>query len=496
MDNPLGNIPGDDDIVFVAGDDRVSRGEYRNRFARAVSVLRGLGVGEGDCIGVALRNCPEFFELLSAASALKARTVPIAWRLKRDEVRYLVEDSKAKRVFFDSDSATQMAGLPGMSLEDYRQAREAAQPATDLSSPGSRFEMELYSSGTTGRPKAIERDLPKPTEGKPSSMRSVGILEMLGVAGPGEVHLMCGPLYHSQPIGFATAALASGHRVVMMSGSFDAETCLANIAREKVTWLTCVPTHLIRILALPKAVRDRYDLSSLKAILHSAAPCPRDVKRAVMELLPPNTVWEVYGGTEGAMTMISPREWLAKPGSVGRPFVAGTEVRILDTHGTPQPAGVPGLIYATPMMTFRYRGAKELNDQTWRGNLYTLGDVGYLDDDGYLFITDRLKDMIISGGANIYPAEVEAVLFNHPAVIDAVVIGVPDSHWGEKVKAIIETRGQTSEAEIIDFCRENLAHYKCPTTVDFVVQLPRDPNGKVRKRELREPYWAGAGRAV
>jgi long-chain acyl-CoA synthetase len=240
---------------------------------------------------------------------------------------------------------------------------------------------------------------------------------------------------------------------------------------------------LIRILALPQEVRDRYDLSSIKAVLHSAAPCPRDVKIAVMNVLPPNTVWEIYGGTEGSFAMISPQEWQRKPGSVGRAFPRGAEIKILDTLGNPLPAGVPGLIYGQPLVNFRYRGAKELNDQTWRGSLYTLGDVGYLDEDGYLFITDRLKDMIISGGSNIYPAEVEAVLFNHPAVGDASVIGV-------------ERRAETSEAEIIAFCRQNLAHYKCPTSVNFVEKLPRDPNGKVRKRDLREFYWADAGRAV
>lgn len=482
-----------DDIVFVAGDRRISRASYQDRAARAVSILREMGVGPGDCIGVALRNCPQFFELLAAASALEAKTVPIAWRLKHDEVRYLIEDSKARLIFCDAESAGQMTGLPGMSLDEYEQRLLTMPPASDVNIGGSPFAMELYSSGTTGRPKAIERDMPKVAQ---PSMGSLGFFGMLGVGQPGEVHMMCGPLYHSQPIGFATGALAAGHRVVMMSGSFDAETCLATIEREKVTWITCVPTHFVRILALPERVRQRYDLSSLKAVLHSAAPCPRDVKRAIMDLFPANTVWEIYGGTEGAMTMISPQEWVAKPGSVGRAFPPGSDLKILDESGNPLPPGVPGLVYARPIMNFRYRGAKELDDQTWRGELYTLGDVGYLDEDGYLFITDRLKDMIISGGANIYPAEVEAVLFNHPAVGDACVIGVPDQHWGEKVKAIVELRANASEQDIIDFCRENLAHYKCPTSVEFVERLPRDPNGKVRKREIREPYWAHAGRAV
>jgi long-chain acyl-CoA synthetase len=485
-----------DDIILVADGWRVSRAEHLDRITKTVSILRDIGVGPGDCIGIALRNCPQFLELLAAASALKAKTVPIAWRLKHEEVHYLVEDSGAKCVFYDTDSASQMTGLPSMSLEKYEQRLTRATPASGFDGSISRFELQLYSSGTTGRPKAIKHEAPVVTEGKPSQVGSLNFLGLMGVAQPGEIHMMCGPFYHSQPIGFATSALVAGHRVVMMGGSFDAETCLATIEKERVTWITCVPTHLIRILALPENIRNKYDLSSLKAVLHSAAPCPRDVKKAVIDMFPPNTVWENYGGTEGVISMISPREWLEKPGSVGRAFLPGTELKIMDSEGNQQPVGTPGLIYAQPTIKFSYRGSKELNDQTWRDGLFTLGDVGYLDEDGYLFITDRLKDMIISGGANIYPAEVEAVLFNHPAVGDVAVIGIPDSHWGEKVRAIVETRGETSEAEIIAFCRENLAHYKCPTSVDFVEKLPRDPSGKVRKRDLREAYWADAGRAV
>ncbi|MBW8783793.1 MAG: AMP-binding protein [Novosphingobium sp.] len=486
----------DGDILFVCGARRVSRAEHRERVARAATVLGELGVDNGDTVGIALRNCPEFFELLAAAAAIGAKAVPIAWRLKRDEVRYLVDDSHARVVFHDAESAGSMAGLPAISLEEYEARLAQAEPAAGIEAGAGQPQMELYSSGTTGRPKAIEREMPPLTPSQRASLGSLGFLRILGVEQAGEVHLVCGPLYHSQPIGFATGALSAGHRVVLMPGSFDAETCLAAIERERVSWITCVPTHLIRILALPREVRARYDLSSLKAVLHSAAPCPRDVKAAAMALLPPGTVWEIYGGTEGAITMISPDEALAKPGSVGKPFMPGAEVRILDEAGDPLPPGVPGLIYATPMMKFRYRGAQQLDQQTWRGDLFTLGDVGYVDEDGYLFITDRQKDMIISGGANIYPAEVEAVLFNHPAVGDATVIGVPDPQWGEKVKAIVEPRGETSEAEIIAFCRANLAHYKCPVSVDLVATLPRDPNGKVRKRDLREAYWADAGRAI
>jgi long-chain acyl-CoA synthetase len=196
------------------------------------------------------------------------------------------------------------------------------------------------------------------------------------------------------------------------------------------------------------------------------------------------------------MTMISPDEWRAKPGSVGRAFPPGSEVCIMNEAGERLPPGEIGLVYARAVMKFRYRDACGLDDETWRGDYFTLGDMGYLDEDGYLFLTDRRKDMVISGGANVYPAEVEAVLFNHPAVGDAAVIGVPDAQWGERVKAIVEPRAAVTEDEIIAFCRENLAHYKCPVSVDFVAALPRDPNGKIRKRELREAYWQDAGRAI
>jgi long-chain acyl-CoA synthetase len=489
-------MPNPEDVVLVLGEQRVTRAQFSDRVLRAQAWLAAQGLGQGDRIGVALRNRPQFFELMAAATALGATTVPIAWRLKSEEVAYLVADSGVKLVFFDEASAAQMSGFPSRSLDAYEEALSQTEPAAQLRDPLGFYDMFLYSSGTTGKPKAIERE-PVPAEvmAKASPGQN-GLLNMLGIAEPGEVHLICGPLYHSQPVGFGSTALGAGHRVVMMEGGFDAEQCLAAIHREKVTWLTCVPTHFVRIMALPAETRAKYDMSSLKAVMHSAAPCPRDIKAAVMDYFPEGSVWEVYGGTEGAMSMISPAEWRAKPGSVGRAFPPGAELKIIDEAGTVLPPGETGLVYSRAVMKFRYKGASELDKDTWAGDYFTLGDMGYLDEDGYLFLTDRKKDMVISGGANIYPAEVESVLFNHPAVGDAAVIGVPDEQWGERVKAVIEPRAEVTEAEIIAFCREHLAHYKCPTSVDFVAKLPRDPSGKIRKRDLREPYWQAAGRAI
>jgi len=484
------------DVLFALGDQRLTRGEFADRALRAQAFLAAKGIGPGDRIGIAFRNRPQFYELMTAATALGAGSVPIAWRLKREEVEYLVEDSGVKLVFYDPDSASRMEGLNGVSLQEYEDAIATAEPAEPSGAPIGMMAFDLYSSGTTGKPKAIQREPIPPEILAKFSPGQNGLLDKLGVAGPGEVHLICGPLYHSQPIGFGATAMGAGHRVVMMEGGFDAEECLRVIDREKVTWLTCVPTHLIRIMALPEETRAKYDVSSIKAILHSAAPCPRDVKAAALDYFPEGSVWEVYGGTEGAMSMISPEEWRKKPGSVGRAFPPGTELKIMDEAGNELPPGEVGLVYSRTPMKFRYKDASQLDDETWRGDFFTLGDMGYLDEDGYLFLTDRKKDMIISGGTNIYPAEVENTLFNHPAVGDAAVIGVPDDHWGERVKAIVEPRAEVTEEEIIAFCRDHLAHYKCPTSVDLVDKLPRDPNGKIRKRELREKYWQGSGRAI
>jgi long-chain acyl-CoA synthetase len=278
---------------------------------------------------------------------------------------------------------------------------------------------------------------------------------------------------------------------------FDAEESLRLIAEKRVTWSHMVPINFIRILALPDETHAEHDVSTIKRIMHAAAPCPVDVKRRVMEFFPPDTVWEYYGMTEGLATIISPAEWLAKPGSVGR-TAPNLELSILDDDGNALPPGEVGVIYVSPMggVKFSYAGAPEKTAEAWRGDRYTVGDMGYLDADGYLFLTDRRQDMIISGGANIYPAEVEATLFRHPAVGDCSVIGIPDDEWGEAVLAVVEPRAPVSADELIAFCRDNLAHYKCPRVIKFVTELPRDPNGKVRKRELRDPYWAGRTRKI
>ncbi|MGZ4121574.1 MAG: AMP-binding protein, partial [Actinomycetota bacterium] len=426
------------------------------------------------------------YEVAFGAARAGAEIVPISWRAMDDEVTYLLEDSGARLLVAEEDAG---ASVPLLRVVDEYEAALAAEDAGSLpdAPPVAPPRIRFYTSGTTGRPKAVERARSAP------DVYLLGAREHLGIFGveqPDNVHLCCGPLYHSAPLGFSVYAMMMGQTVVLME-RFDAEDVLRLIERERVTWSMMVPIHFVRMLALPDDVRARYDLSSMRRIIHAAAPCPPDVKRRIIELFGDDVIWEFYGMTEGRATLITATEWLAKPGSVGRPM-PGARVTILDADGNELPAGETGLVYVqTAGGRFEYAGAPDKTDEAWHGEYFTVGDMGYLDDDGYLFLTDRHQDMIISGGSNVYPAEVEAILHRHPAVADVAVIGVPDPEWGETVKAIVETRAPVGADELIAFCREHLAHYKCPRSVDFVEQLPRQPNGKVRKRELRAPYWEG-----
>jgi long-chain acyl-CoA synthetase len=478
-----------DAVAIVDGERRLTYRQLHERACRTAHVLADFGFQEGDRLALALRNRSEFFEAGFAAAMLGVEVVPISWRASRDELEYYLEDSGAK--LLGAEQGIDGLPVPVFDIARHEDAiadRQATPPAGALDPAPVYY--RAYTSGTTGRPKAVERPR-SPVNRYLQAM--VGYPLLQGLTTSEEVHLACGPVYHTAPRAFSNYALLLGQTLVLMR-HFDAEECLALIERERVTWTHMVPINFVRILALGGT---KHDLSSMKRILHAAAPCPVDVKRRVMDVFPPDIVWEYYGTTEGLATMISPEEWLAKPGSVGR-AAPNLEVHVLDAGGGDLPPGEVGLVYVTPMsgVRFSYAGSPEKSAEMWRGDLYTVGDMGYLDQDGYLFLTDRQQDVIISGGANIYPAEVEAVLFAHPAVADCAVIGVPDAEWGEQVKAIVESRSPVTADELIEFCRGNLANDKCPRSVDFVKRLPRDDNGKLRKRELRDPYWAATGRNI
>jgi long-chain acyl-CoA synthetase len=307
------------------------------------------------------------------------------------------------------------------------------------------------------------------------------------------------PLYHTAVLVFAGCSLHFGHTVVLMD-KWTPESSLQAIARHKVTTSHMVPTQFHRLLALPDEVKGRHDVSSTRHMVHAAAPCPVDVKRRMLEWWGP-VIYEYYAASEGGGTLVTPEQWLQYPGTVGSAWPT-SEIRILDDDGNPQPAGTPGTVYMKlGTQDFEYHGDKKKTDANRRDGFFTVGDVGYLNEDGFLFLCDRKIDMIISGGANIYPSEIESVLLTHPKVGDAAVFGIPDEDWGEQVKAVIEPApgveaGPALAEEITAFCRERIAKFKIPKSIDFIDEMPRDPNGKLYKRKLRDPYWEGRTRAI
>ena len=342
----------------------------------------------------------------------------------------------------------------------------------------------LYTSGTTGRPKGVRR----PPGQAAAAVNIYGYVER-----GDDVHLCTGPLYHAAPLAFSLAApLAFGCGVVLMD-RWDAEEALRLIAEHRVTHTHMVPTMFHRLLSLPDDAREKYDISSLRYVLHGAAPCPVPVKQRLLDWMGP-IVWEYYAATEGVGSFVDSATWLQKPGTVGKPTVDG-QVMVGDATGNPLSAGEIGLVYlrAPEGARFEYFKDQEKTSSSYRGDYFTLGDVGYLDTDGFLFLTDRSANLIISGGVNIYPAEVDAVLLEHPAVGDVATIGIPNEEWGEEVKAVVEVQPGVEPApaladELLAFCRERLAAYKCPRTVDFIDALPRQDNGKIYKRLLRDRY--------
>lgn len=480
-------------VAIVTDDRRITYAQLDARANQVAHALRDRGVGRGDRVAIAFGNRPETFEVLTGAARLGAEVVPVSWRCSPDEFTYYVEDSGARVLLAEDEQRDATAGLPTIYRHQY-DAWLATMPTAappDAPDPAPTL-LRYYTSGTTGRPKAVERP-PRRTDEYLDSV--VASCHRLAVGGSEQVHLMVGPVYHSGPLSYAVYALLLGQTLVLPS-RFDAARTLELIEREHVTWSFMVPIHFIRMLALPPEQRAR-DLTSVRRILHAGAPCPPEVKRAIIEAFPPGTIWEFYGSTEGRGTLISPEEWLRKPGSVGR-AIEGVEIAILDPQNRPLPPNEVGLVYLSAVggQRFEYAGAPEKTAAAWWGDLFTVGDMGYIDTDGYLFLTDRQIDLIITGGANVYPAEVEATLHRHPAVTDAAVFGIPDEEFGEAVHAVVEARNDTDPDDLVAFCREHLAHYKCPRSIQLVEQLPRDPNGKVRKRDLRKPWWEGRARAI
>src|SRR6201985_1423476 len=490
--------------LIIADGDTISFGELYARSQRVAAVLYGAGLRRGDGVAVVLPNRAEVFRIIWGGQPSGWYYTAVNTHFTPDEVAYVIDDSDAKAVFVDASMGDLAAHLRsantavdvhiavGGKLAGGRSSAERVGTAGDapLASDGSEM---LYSSGTTGRPKAVRR--PLPTDGNGSGGQSVLAVALI----PQErmssesVYLSPAPLYHAAGVNYTMAVNRVGAAAMIMR-KFDAEAVLRLIETHRVTHAQFVPTMFVRMLKLPKAVREKYDVSSLKCVIHAAAPCPVDVKHQMMKWFGP-IIHEYYGGTEGfAGTTIGPLEWLAHPGSVGIPM---SPVHVVDEDGEELPVGQTGELYFEGGPKFEYfkdpaKTASVFNEHGWR----SLGDMGYVDDDGYLYLTDRSTFMVVSGGVNIYPQEAENLLVMHPKLVDAAVFGVPNEEFGEEVKAVVQpidgvAPGPDLEAELIEYCRTHLAGYKCPRTIEFDAELPRDPDGKLYKRRIRERFWQG-----
>jgi acyl-CoA synthetase (AMP-forming)/AMP-acid ligase II len=477
----------DSPALIVADGDTVSYGDLYARSQRVAALLHAAGLRRGDGVALVLPNRPEFLEITWGCQLSGLYYSAINTHFTADEVAYVIDDAEAKAVFVDVAGEVRInVGGVSRPYEDALSGAGEAPPISDGS------EM-LYSSGTTGWPKAVRR--PLPDDGKGSWAQKVleySLTQRYGMTGS-SVYLSPAPLYHAAGVNYTMAVQRVGAASIVMP-KFDAEAVLRLIETHRVTHAQFVPTMFVRMLKLPDAVRESYDVSSLECVIHAAAPCPVDVKHRMMKWFGP-IIHEYYGGTEGfGGTTIGPEEWLAHPGSVGKPW---TPVHVIGEDGAELPVGESGELYFEGGPAFEYfkdsnKTASVSNDRGWR----SLGDMGYVDGDGYIYLTDRSTFMIVSGGVNIYPQEAENLLVMHPKLVDAAVFGVPNEEFGEEVKAVVQpadgvTAGPELEAELIAYCRAHLATYKCPRTVEFDAELPRDPNGKLYKRRIRERYWQG-----
>ena len=496
-----------------------TRGELLALSNQIVHGLRARGLTRGDAVAVCLPNCAEFYAIYLACLQAGWYLTPINWHLAGPEIAYIVDDSganafvgharvgetcakAAQEIGFRPDGRFAIGAVAGFRPFSELIAEQDAQ-LPDARCAGA---VMNYTSGTTGKPKGVRRALP-PAEISPDDVASLfgAVWAMFGVQPEdANVHICGSPLYHTAVLVYSGAALHLGHSVVLMDG-WEPERMLQLIERHRVTTSHMVPTQFHRMLLLPEAVRAKYDMSSTRCMIHAAAPCPPEVKRRMLDWWG-DSIYEYYAATEGGGTLVTPQEWRKFPGTVGRAW-PGAEVRIFDDGGRPVPTGEQGTVYLKlgDALQFEYKGDAQKtkkNRLVRDGSVYfTVGDVGYLNEQGYLFLCDRKIDMIISGGANIYPAEIENVLLSHPKVGDVAVFGIPNEEWGEEVKAVIEPApgagaGPELAQEILSFCAERLAKFKIPRSIDFEAELPRDPNGKLYKRRLRDPYWKGRERAI
>src|SRR3954470_1698976 len=460
-------------LVLGADGPALTYGELAERTTRLADAFVRLGLpadGTG-AVAAMVSNGFAFFETAAAACRAQARFLPVNWHLKSDELAWILADSGAQVLVADAslkeyvDVAVQQApackvllvrdAFEEGSYEDAMAAADGAPARRGWDAPAFIF----YTSGTTGRPKGVVHGGLNPER---MAMAQQGLMALWGFT-PDDVHLLAGPAYHAGPGGYAFTTLFAGGTVAVMP-SWDAHDALRTIESRRATTTFMTPAHFIRMLEVPEAERAARDLSSLRLVIHGGAPCPITVKQRIIDALPATEIWELYGASEGGATRVSPAEWLERARTRGKPWpgVGGVAV---DGDGAPVPTGGEGVIYIRPAggATFHYHRDDEKTAAAWRDGAFTVGDVGRLDDDGYLYITDRVADMVLRDGVNVYPREIEEVLHAHAAVVDCAVFGVPDERHGEVLVAVVETRTPVSDIELSDHVREHLADFKVPT---------------------------------
>ncbi|WP_337188567.1 acyl-CoA synthetase [Phenylobacterium sp.] len=508
---------------LISGSRILSPEALADRAARAAAGLASLGLGQGDLVALYLRNDFPFFEASGAAGLLGAYPTPVNWHYTPDEAAYLFENSGAKAIVIHADLIAPIRealppGVPVLAVATPPEIAEAygidpapvpegfinwsswlegfaPLAATGVEAPGT----IIYTSGTTGRPKGVRRAPPTPEQ---AALTGAVIGRAFGFVGHGDpqdiVTVVTGPMYHSAPNAYGLAAARLGATVIL-EPRFDPEELLQLIERHRVTHLHMVPIMFHRLLKLPDEVKARYDLSSLRFVVHAAAPCPPPIKRAMIDWWGP-VITEYYGSTEvSVVTFCTSEDWLAHPGTVGRPWPEA-DVRVVDAEGNSLPPGEVGEVVARirGISDFTYHGDDQKRRDSEKAGLIAPGDVGYFDKDGFLYLCDRAKDMIISGGVNIYPAEIEAELLKMPGVADCAVFGIPDEEFGEAICAVVQPSpdADLTEAGVKAYLRAHVAGFKVPRRVDLATDLPREDSGKIFKRKLREPFWAGLERRI
>lgn len=492
--------------IVDSDDERYTYRQLRNEANRLANAMWDIGLRRGDVIAAILPNGFTTMVIYLAAIESGLYYTPLNFHLTAPEMRFIVEDCGARVLISHERFAEVTAELTSEPISTLEQliavgniggalplssvlSGQGSAPPPEPS-PGQRM---LYTSGTTGRPRGVKRPLPTGQRDNTAeaAKQHVSLFEIERGSG---CHLLCGPMYHGAPLMFATTALHLGHSVVIMD-KWTPERTVELIEREQVTTTHMVPTMFHRLLRLPDPVRGQHRTSSLQNVIHAAAPCPPAIKERMMEWWGP-ILYEYYGATEtGTIAFVRPRDWLSHPGTVGQP-PEGVQIKVLDDEERKVARGVAGqLCVLTPQgRTFSYHNDPAKTQEVKRGEWVIVPDIGYIDGDGWLFLCDRSSDVIISGGVNIYPAEVESVLLEHPSVAEAAVFSIPSEEWGEEIKAVVEPAppaiaGSELEADLLTFCRSRIAHFKCPRSIDFRANLPRYTSGKLYRRRIRDEYW-------